>query len=58
MKLLRNKSIISILATILILVIAIFTVIAMVQVAKTEPNNTKCYWSTNGLFCIGELGDK
>lgn len=56
MKLLKNKIFISIVATIFILITIIFVAMAMIEVAKNENNNVKCYWTTKGLFCMSELG--
>ena len=56
MKLLKNKTFISIVATIFILITIIFVTMAMVEVAKNENNNVKCYWTTKGMFCMSELG--
>lgn len=55
-KLLRNKTFISILATITILIVITFITLAIVEVATNENNNVKCYWTTKGLFCMSELG--
>lgn len=56
-RLLRNKSVIQLMAMLIILITIIFVGIALVQVAKNNPNDMKCYWTTNGLFCISELGE-
>jgi hypothetical protein len=58
-RLLRNKSVIQIVATLVILIAMILVGIAMIEVAKNQPNNMKCYWTNRGMFCISELeGDK
>jgi hypothetical protein len=55
--LLMNKSVIQVLAVLFIIITMIFVGIAMVEVAKNNPNNMKCYWTTKGMFCMSELGE-
>ena len=52
-----NKRFIQLVAMIVMLISMVLVGIALVQVAKNNQNDMKCYWTTNGVFCISELGE-
>lgn len=55
-RLLKNKLVIQILITFIILITMVIISIALVENAEKGDNNIKCFWTTNGIICGGELG--